>query len=94
MLTGYSAAAAAGSGWRWRRSGCRTKVLELIDREAERAQKGEPARIIAKMNSLVDAAVIRALYAASQAGVRDRPAGARHLLPAAGRARGVARTSG
>ena len=46
-----------------------SKVLELIDREAARAKKGDPARIVAKLNSLVDPAVIRALYAASQAGV-------------------------
>ncbi len=45
------------------------KVLELIDRETQRARRGEPARIIAKMNSLAEAQVIRALYAASQAGV-------------------------
>ena len=48
----------------------RERLLQLIEREAERAQKGEPARIVAKMNNLVDASVIRALYAASQAGVR------------------------
>src|SRR5205085_5523038 len=41
----------------------------LIDREAENAADGRPARIIAKMNSLIDTDVIRALYRASQAGV-------------------------
>jgi polyphosphate kinase len=46
-----------------------SKVLELIDREAARARKGEAGRIVAKLNSLVDPVVIRALYAASQAGV-------------------------
>jgi len=45
------------------------RVLDLIGREAERAKKGEPARIVAKMNSLQDPTTIRALYAASQAGV-------------------------
>ena len=45
------------------------KVLALIDREAEKASQGKPASIIAKMNALVDPAVIRALYRASQAGV-------------------------
>jgi polyphosphate kinase len=47
----------------------RERVLALIDRETERAKKGEPARIIAKMNALVEPQVIRALYRASQAGV-------------------------
>jgi polyphosphate kinase len=45
------------------------RVIELIDREAARAARGEPARIVAKMNALVDPQTIRALYAASQAGV-------------------------
>ena len=45
------------------------RLLQLIGREAERAQAGEPARILAKMNSLVDPVLIRALYRASQAGV-------------------------
>ncbi|MDP9269111.1 MAG: polyphosphate kinase 1 [Acidobacteriota bacterium] len=44
-------------------------TLRLIDRETEHAKAGKPARLIAKMNSLVDTGVIRALYRASQAGV-------------------------
>jgi polyphosphate kinase len=45
------------------------KTLRLIEREAEHARMGRPARIIAKMNALLDVNIIRALYAASQAGV-------------------------
>jgi polyphosphate kinase len=45
------------------------RLVALIDREAERARRGEPARIVAKMNSLVDPAAIHALYDASRAGV-------------------------
>ncbi len=68
MLTGYAVAP------QWKRlavapMGLQEKVLSLIQREAEKARRGEPARIVAKMNSLVDSTVIRALYAASQAGV-------------------------
>lgn len=46
------------------------QVLALIQREADHARKGLPARIIAKMNALVDREAIEALYAASQAGVK------------------------
>jgi len=45
------------------------KLLTLIRREAEHAQQGRPARIVAKMNALLDKKVIMALYEASQAGV-------------------------
>lgn len=45
------------------------RMLDLIEREARHAGKGLPARIIARMNSLVDDEIIRALYRASQAGV-------------------------
>ena len=43
--------------------------LALINREAEHARRGLPARIIAKMNALLDKNIIMALYRASQAGL-------------------------
>ncbi len=68
LLTGYSTQP------NWKRlavapATLQNKVLELIERETQRAKKGEPARILGKMNALVDPVVIRALYGASQAGV-------------------------
>jgi len=45
------------------------RVLEMIRRETRHAQAGKPARIIAKMNALVEEGVIKALVQASQAGV-------------------------
>jgi polyphosphate kinase len=45
------------------------KCIALIDREAEHARQGRPARIVAKMNALLDKNMIQALYRASQAGV-------------------------
>ncbi len=50
----------------------RQRLVKLIDRERRRAEAGQPAEITAKMNSLIDRAIIEALYRASQAGVRIR----------------------
>ena len=68
LLTGYSAPP------KWNSFivsplGLHEAVLGLIQREAEHARAGRPARITAKMNALVDADVVEALYRASQAGV-------------------------
>jgi polyphosphate kinase len=69
LLTGYS------QGHAWQKiivapMHLADKLIALIDREREHAEQGLPARIIAKMNSLVDPGAIEALYAASRAGVR------------------------
>ncbi|MBX3221936.1 MAG: polyphosphate kinase 1 [Labilithrix sp.] len=68
LLTGYSAPA------KWNSLivaplGLHEATLGLIAREAEHARQGRPARIVAKMNALVDEDAIEALYRASQAGV-------------------------
>ncbi len=47
----------------------REQLIERIRREAGHARQGRPARLIAKMNGLVDRRVIEELYAASEAGV-------------------------
>jgi len=48
------------------------RLLELITGEADRAKQGLPARITAKVNSLQDPDIIKALYQASRAGVDIR----------------------
>lgn len=52
--------------------GLRDRLLELIAAETLLARRGQKARIVAKINSLVDRRIIRALYDASQAGVKVR----------------------
>jgi polyphosphate kinase len=49
--------------------GIRAKLLELIEAEIAHAEAGRPAAIWAKLNALVDAGMIEALYRASQSGV-------------------------
>lgn len=68
-LTGY------GSPTDWRRLvmapiNLRAHILAMIQREAELHSPTSPGRIIVKMNALVDGEIIRALYAASQTGVK------------------------
>lgn len=48
----------------------RDRMVELIEREIENCQNESTGRIVAKMNSLVDAKMIAKLYEASQAGVK------------------------
>jgi polyphosphate kinase len=47
-----------------------SSMLEFIEQETENARKNIPARIFAKINSLIEPQVIQALYQASQAGVK------------------------
>jgi polyphosphate kinase len=49
--------------------GLRPRLLQKIAEQTRRAEAGEPARIFAKLNALVDPGIIRALYRASRAGV-------------------------
>ena len=48
----------------------RERMIQLINREAEHARAGRPARMVIKINRLADIEIINALYDASQAGVK------------------------
>ncbi len=63
--TGYQEIAAAPTG-------LREMLIKNINREAQNARDGKEAKISAKMNSLVDQGVIKALYEAASAGVEIR----------------------
>ena len=69
VLTGYSAKS------KYRKllvapNSLRDRFEELLEREIEHQRAGRPAHLILKMNSLVDAEMIRILYRASQAGLK------------------------
>jgi len=68
LLTGYS------QGHPWQRlivapNDLHRRTIELIEEQTRRAEAGQPSRIFAKLNAIVDHRVIEALYRASQAGV-------------------------
>jgi polyphosphate kinase len=68
LLTGYA------EGYTWKKlilapRGLRERLIALIAAEERAARDGRAARIILKMNALVEPSVIDALYRASQAGV-------------------------
>ena len=85
-----SPATAATSSYRRLLVAPRTLRPGLVDLIRGRGRgRPERGRIIMKMNSLVDPAMIDELYAASQARACDRPDHPGHLLPAPGRARPV-----
>ncbi|MDR2965327.1 MAG: polyphosphate kinase 1 [Treponema sp.] len=69
MLTGYSAVQQMVR-LVMAPKGLKPRLLDNIEREASRAAHKYPAKIMAKLNSLTDVDVIKALYAASQAGVK------------------------
>ena len=64
-------------------SGMRKKLVEMIRREIDHAQAGGPARIIAKMNSLVDRRHHRAALRGVPCRRHGRPDRPGHLLPPA-----------
>ena len=68
LITGYS------RGYEWKKlivapADLRRFVISLIKREGKHAKLGFPARVVVKMNSLVEPTLIDALYKASQVGV-------------------------
>ena len=69
LLTGYSKPA-AWKKFRVAPLNLKSAVLELIEREAQIARESGRGRIVAKMNSLQEPDVVKALYRASQAGVQ------------------------
>ena len=50
--------------------GLRARLIALLEREMAHAAAGRPAHVIFKCNAVTDPAIVRALYRASQAGVR------------------------
>ena len=46
------------------------QMIEKIDREAANQKAGKPARLLVKVNGILEPAVVKALYRASQAGVK------------------------
>lgn len=62
-----------------------SKFLDLVEREISHAKAGGKARIIIKVNSVIEQSSIDALYRASNAGVKMRPRRARHMRARAGR---------
>ena len=69
QLTGLGKASALKHLWQ-APFALHSNMLEAIHAETEAARAGKPARIIAKMNSLLEPEIITALYAAGMAGVR------------------------
>jgi len=68
QLTGLGKAGALKHLWQAPFS-LHANMMTAIRKETEAAKAGRPARIIAKMNSLLESEIIEALYDASQAGV-------------------------
>ena len=69
MITGYSASQSM-SRLVIAPTALKRRLLELINREISRSSPEAPGQLIAKMNALADPDIIKALYSASQAGVK------------------------